>query len=123
MSVTPTEPFGPPPPVPPVPSDEQRFSVPVVPPPVIAQPITGWDWDNFAPSDAPPMAGEVLLRDTLPDLPAGLEGPSDSEVSMSLIVDPPRRLRIDLLVALVLAPVVLAGLGLVLAWIFNITLF
>jgi hypothetical protein len=42
---------------------------------------------------------------------------------MSLIVAPPRRIRIELLVALVLAPVVLAGIGLVLAWMFNVTLF
>ena len=42
---------------------------------------------------------------------------------MSLIVEPPRRLPIELLVALVLAPVVLAGLGLLVAWLFNIMLF
>ena len=70
---------------------------------------------------SPPLTTEALLRDTLPDLPAGLEGPSDSEVSMSLIVDPPRRIPIELLVALVLAPIVLAGIGLVLAWMFNVT--
>ncbi len=125
MAVTPTEPLSPPAlpvappplPLPPPPSEDQRFSIPVVPPPVVAQPITGWDWDNSSGNDSPPLTAESLLRDTLPDLPAGLEGPSDSEVSMSLIVDPPRRIPIGLLVALVLAPIVLAGLGLLLAWI------
>ncbi len=141
MAITPMEPLGPPqgtphsglPPAPSptmstrCPPDDQRFSVPVVPPPVIAQPITGWEWDSSPEGDgAPsgsPLTTEALLRDTLPDLPAGLEGPSDSEVSMSLIVAPPRRIPIELLVALVLAPVVLAGIGLVLAWMFNVTLF
>ena len=42
---------------------------------------------------------------------------------MSLIVDPPRRMPIELLVALVLAPVFLAGIGLVLAWFFNVAPF
>ena len=112
-----------PPPVPPLPPEDQRFSVPVVPPPVIAQPITGWEWGNSSGGESPPLTTESLLRDTLPDLPAGLEGTSDSEVSMSLIVDPPRRMPIELLVALVLAPVVLAGIGLVVAWIFNVALF
>jgi hypothetical protein len=62
---------------------------------------------------------EALLRDTLPDLPTGLDGTSDSEVSLSLIVDPPRRMPIELLVALVLAPIVLAGVGLLVAWYFS----
>jgi serine/threonine protein kinase len=128
MAITPMEPIGPSgpslgPTPPPVPNDEQRFSVPVVPPPVIAQPLTGWEWENSAESDSPPLTPESLLRDTLPDLPKGLEGTSDSQVSLSLIVDPPRRIPIEVLVALVLAPVVLAGIGLVVAWIFNITLF
>ena len=122
MALTPMEPLGTPesPPLP-SPPEEQRFAVPVVPPPVIAQPITGWDWDGSSPSDSPPLTGEALLRDTLPDLPAGLEGPSDSEVSMGLVVDPPRRIPIELLVALVLAPIVLAGIGWLLAWIFEVT--
>jgi len=131
MAITPMAPLDPPrpgvpgapPPVPSPPVDDQRFSVPVVPPPVIAQPVTGWEWDNSPGDASPPLTTEALLRDTLPDLPAGLEGPSDSEVSMSLIVDPPRRIPIEVLVALVLAPIVLAGVGLVLAWIFNVTLF
>jgi len=125
MSITPMEPLGlpEPPPVqmlPLLPPDDQRFSAPVVPPPVIAQPITGWEWDNSSGGDSPPLTMEALLRDTLPDLPAGLEGPSDSEVSLSLVVDPPRRIPIGLLVALVFAPIVLA---LVLVWLFNVTLF
>ena len=125
MAITPMEPLGPPtpPPVSASPSGEQRFSVPIIPPPVVAQPITDWEWDNSPASDAPPPTSEGLLRDTLPDLPAGLEGPSDSEVSMSLIVEPPRRIPIELLVALVLAPVVLAGVGLLVAWYFNFALF
>ncbi len=127
MAITPMEPLHPPapPPGPPpaLPPEDQRFSVPVVPPPVIAQPITQWQWDNSPGGDSPPLTTEALLRDTLPDLPAGLEGPSDSEVSLSLIVDPPRRIPIELLVALVLTPIVLAGIGLVVAWIFNVTLF
>jgi serine/threonine protein kinase len=120
MAITPAEPLDPPapPPVPPVPPDAQRFSGPVVPPPVVAQPVAGWDWDN-SPGDSSPLTTEALLRDTLPDLPAGLEGTSDSEVSMSLIVEPPRRIPIELLVALVLAPIVLAGIGLALAWMFS----
>ncbi len=121
MAITPMAPLNPPGPPPPL--DDQRFSVPVVPPPIIAQPVTGWEWDNSPGGDSPPLTTEALLRDTLPDLPAGLEGPSDSEVSMSLIVDPPRRMPIELLVALVLSPIVLAGIGLVLAWIFNVPLF
>ncbi len=122
MAITPMEPLGPPaPPLPPQPLDDQRFSIPVVPPPVVGQPITGWQWDSPSPGDSQPLNTESLLRDTLPDLPAGLEGTSDSEVSMSLIVDPPRRVPIELLVVMVLAPVVLAGIGLVLAWIFNFT--
>ncbi len=118
MAITPMEPLAPPvpPAIPPLPSEDQRSSAAVVPPPVVAQPITGWDWDN-SPGDSPPLTTEALLRDTLPDLPAGLECTSDSEVSMSLIVDPPRRIPIELLVALVLAPIVLAGAGLLLAWI------
>jgi hypothetical protein len=122
MSITPMEPLAPPP-VPPAPSDDQRSSIPVVAPPVIAQPVTGWEWDNSPGGDFSPLTTEGLLRDTLPDLPAGLEGTSDSEVSLSLVVDPPRRIPIELLVALVLAPIVLAGAGLVLAWIFNLPLF
>ena len=90
---------------------------------MVAPPVTGWEWDNSPGSDSSPLTTEALLRDTLPDLPAGLEGTSDSEVSMSLIVDPPRRIPIELLVALVFAPVVLAGIGLVLAWMFNVTLY
>ena len=125
MAITPTEPLGPPepPPVSSLPPDDQRFLAPVVPPPVIAQPITGWEWNNSPGGDSPPLTMDALLRDTLPDLPAGLEGPSDSEVSMSLVVDPPRRIPIGLLVALVLAPIVLAGIGLVVAWIFNVASF
>jgi serine/threonine protein kinase len=121
MSITPTEPLGlpQPPPLPSPPPDDQRFAAPVVPPPVIAQPITGWEWDSASGGESPPLTTEALLRDTLPDLPAGLEGPSDSEVSMSLIVDPPRRIPIEVLVALVLAPVVMAGVGLLLAWMLS----
>ncbi len=122
MAITPMEPLGPPepPPVPSLPPEDQRFALPIVPPPVIAPPLTGWDWGGSSGGDSPPLTTEALLRDTLPDLPAGLEGTSDSEVSMSLIVEPPRRIPIELLVALVLAPVVLAGLGLVVAWMLNI---
>ena len=126
MAITPMEPLGPPqaPPLPPPQppcrrtngsrsrSFRRRSS---------RQPITGWQWDSSSAGDSPPLTTESLLRDTLPDLPAGLEGTSDSEVSMSLIVDPPRRMPIELLVVMVLAPVVLAGIGLVLAWIFNFT--
>ncbi len=125
LAITPMEPLGPPAPplpLPPsVPPDDQRFLIPVVPPPVVGQPVTGWQWDSPSPGDSQPLNTESLLRDTLPDLPAGLEGTSDSEVSMSLIVEPPRRMPIELLVVMVLAPVVLAGIGLVLAWIFNFT--
>ena len=125
MAMTPIEPLGPaePPPVPPLPPEDQRFSAPVVPPPVITQPITGWDWGSSSGGDSPPLTVESLLRDTLPDLPAGLEGPSDSEVGVGLIVDPPRRMPIELLVALVLAPIVLAAAGLLLARIFHVAWF
>ena len=132
MAITPMEPMEPlkppePPPVPPThgytgapPAEDQRFSMPVVPPPVVGHAVTGWDWENAPGGDPPPLTTESLLRDTLPDLPAGLEGPSDSsEVSMSLIVEPPRRIPIGLLVALVLAPIVLAGVGLLLAWMLD----
>jgi serine/threonine protein kinase len=122
LAITPMEPLGPPP-APPLPPDDQRFSLPVVPPPVVGQPIMGWEWDSASGGDSSPLNTESLLRDTLPDLPAGLEGTSDSEVSMSLIVAPPRRMPIELLVVLVLAPVVLAGIGLVLAWLFNVAPF
>ncbi len=117
MAITPAEPLYPPA-LPPVPPDVQRSSAPVIPPPVVNQPVAEWDWDNF-PSDAPPLTTESLLRDTLPDLPVGLGGTSDSEVSMSLIVEPPRRIPVGLLVALALSPVVLAGLGLALAWMLS----
>jgi hypothetical protein len=118
MAITPLEPLNPP--VPSLPPEDQRFALPIVPPPVIAQPVTGWDWGGSSGGDSPPLTTEALLRDTLPDLPAGLEGTSDSEVSMSLIVEPPRRIPVELLVALVLAPIVLAGIGLVVAWLLNI---
>ena len=125
LAVTPSEPLNLPAP-PPVPSsvpspplDDDRFSVPVVPPPIIAPPLTGWEWDNSSAVDSPPLTAESLLRDTLPDLPPGMEGASDSEVSVSMIVEPPRRIPIGLLVALVLSPIVLAGGGLLLAWIFS----
>jgi eukaryotic-like serine/threonine-protein kinase len=115
-AVTPKEPISSS--SPPMPSDDPRSAGPVVPPPVVAQPAAGWDWDSSSGSDSPPLTTEAILRDTLPDLPAGLEGTSDSEVSMSLVVEPPRRIPIHLLVALVVAPIVLAGIGLALAAVF-----
>jgi len=125
MAITPAEPLAPPgsPPAPSAPPDDQRSSVPIVAPPVIAQPLTDWEWGSSSGGDSPPLTTESLLRDTLPDLPAGLEGTSDSEVSLSLVVDPPRRIPIQWLVALAVAPIVLAGVGLALAWIFNVSLF
>jgi len=125
MAVTPTEPLvlpGPPA-IPSPPPGDQRSSVPVVAPPVVARPATDWEWDNSSGGDSPPLTTESVLRDTLPDLPAGLEGVSDSEVGLSLVVEPPRRIPIEWLVALVLAPIILAGLGLLLAWCFNVTVF
>ena len=81
MAITPLEPLGQPgtapttvpPPLPSVPSENDRFSIPVVPPPVVTPPVEGWDWDNFAAGDIPPAVEEVQLRDTLPDLPTGME--------------------------------------------------
>jgi eukaryotic-like serine/threonine-protein kinase len=117
----PRQSLGPPqpPPAPTTSPDDFRFPVPVVAPPIISQPATGWEWDNSPGGDSPPLTAEGLLRDTLPDLPSGIEGPSDSEVSMGLVVDPPRRIPIGLLVALALAPLVLAGIGLALAWVLS----
>jgi hypothetical protein len=135
LAITPMEPMEPVDPqalpaAPPFPAENQS-SPPVVPPPVAAQivaaqivaaqAVAGWEWDNSSSGDSPPLSVEALLRDTLPDLPAGLEGTSDSEVSMSMVVRRPRRLPIGLLVALVLAPIVLVGLGLAVAWMLNIT--
>jgi eukaryotic-like serine/threonine-protein kinase len=123
LAITPVEPLNSHEPGAPLaPTDDQRFLPPVVPPPVAAEPIGGWEWGSSS-SESPPLSVEGLLRDTLPDLPAGLEGTSDSEVSMSLIVEPPRRMPIELLVALVLTPFVLAGIGLALAWFFNWAVF
>jgi serine/threonine protein kinase len=121
MAVTPTEPLNSPDPipVPTAPGDDQRFAAPIIPPPVVTDPVSGWDWGNSSGGDLSPLTTETLLRDTLPDLPSGLEGPSDSEVSMSLVVERPPRIPLGLLVTLVLAPIVLAGLGLVVAWLVN----
>jgi eukaryotic-like serine/threonine-protein kinase len=108
---------------PPLPLGDHGFAAPVVPPPVIAQPPVEWDWGGLSSGDSPPLVAETLLRDTLPDLPPGLEGTSDSEVSISLTVEPPRRMPIEWLAAFVLAPIVLTGLVLLLAWFFNVALF
>ena len=78
MAITPMEPLSPPAAAAAAafgPPEDQRFSVPVVPPPVVGQPVTGWDWDSPSAGDSPPLTTESLLRDTLPDLPAGLERP------------------------------------------------
>jgi len=100
------------------PSDDQHGfpPVPVVPPPVISQPFTGWELESPSNGDSPVVTNDALLRDTLPDLPAGLEAPSDSEVSISMIVEPPRHMPLWLLMALALTPVVLAGLLLLILW-------
>ena len=118
LSATPYAPLGEPGPLPlpPSPADAQRFAVPVVPPPVVAQPVPGWDWESPSGGDSPVTTAESLLRDTLPDLPAGLEMSSDSEVSIRMIVAPPRRMPLWLLMSLVLTPVVLAGLVLLVLW-------
>ena len=82
LAITPLEPIGPlPPPVaapggggfppiPDMPAEQQRFSIPVVPPPVISQPVTEWEWQS--PS-GPGADRYRLKRDTLPDLPTGVE--------------------------------------------------
>ncbi len=118
LSATPYAPLGEPSPLPlpPSPADAQRFAVPVVPPPVVAQPVPGWDWEGPSSGDSPVTSAESLLRDTLPDLPAGLETSSDSELSIRMIVAPPRRMPLWLLMSLVLTPVVLAGLVLLVLW-------
>ncbi len=90
--------------------------MPVVPPPVISPPAGGWEWDSPSGDESPVLIGESPLRDTLPDLPAGLETPSDSDASISLIVEPPRRMPLWLLMALVLTPVVVAGVVLLILW-------
>ena len=128
LALTPLEPLGGPPPLPipsgppPLPSlrsDDPRLVAPVVPPPVVSQPISGWGWDNPSGADSPVSLNESLLRDTLPDLPTGLETPSDSDVSISLIVEPPRRMPLWVFMALVLTPVVLAGLALLAMWLWE----
>jgi hypothetical protein len=121
LSATPLAPLGeqplPPPPPPADPRARSAYAdMGVAPPPVIAQPIAEWDWDGPASSESPVLIGESPLRDTLPDLPQGLETSSDSEASISLIVEPPRRMPLWLLMALVLTPVVLAGLVLLVLW-------
>ncbi len=118
LSATPYAPLGEPGPLPlpPSPADAYRFAVPVVPPPLVAQPVPGWDWEGSSGGDSPVTSAESLLRDTLPDLPAGLEASSESEVSIRMIVAPPRRIPLWLLMSLVLTPVVLAGFVLLLLW-------
>ena len=115
------EPWLPPPP----PADQRARAafgeMGVAPPPVIAQPIAEWDWEGPSSGESPVLIGESPLRDTLPDLPAGLEMSSDSETSISLIVEPRAasgfgRMPLWLLMALVLTPVVLAGLVLLVLW-------
>jgi serine/threonine protein kinase len=107
--------------LPPAPPPDQRFAAaygeaPVAPPPVISPPIAEWEWDSPSGGESPVLIGESPLRDTLPDLPAGLETSSDSDSSIRLIVEPPRRMPLWLLMALVLAPVVIAGLVLLALW-------
>jgi hypothetical protein len=79
----------------------------------------GWDWESLTGGNPPVLLGEAQLRDTLPDLPTGLETPSDSDVSISMIVEPPQRMPLWLLMALVLTPVVLAGLVLLVMWLWD----
>ena len=130
LSATPFAPLGEQPPAtqepwlpPPPPADQQARAafgeMGVSPPPVIAQPISEWDWEGPSSGEPPVLIGESPLRDTLPDLPAGLEMSSDSETSISLIVEPARRMPLWLLMALVLTPVVLAGLVLLVLWLRN----
>ncbi len=132
LSATPLAPLGemPPAPVPPflppAPPAEQQFASvfgepAIVPPPVILQPTGGWDWDGSS-GDSPSVIGEGQLRDTLPDLPTGPEAPSDSEASISLIVEPPRRMPLWLLMSLVLVPVVLAAVVLLVLWFRDTTI-
>jgi serine/threonine protein kinase len=124
LAATPYSPLGEPvmPPLPPLGAVDQRFAVPVVPPPVVSQPVVGWDWAGPPGSESPVSSAESLLRDTLPDLPAGLETSSDSEVSIRMIVAPPRKLPLWLLMSLVLTPVVLAGVVLLILWLRDVTM-
>ena len=122
LSATPYAPLGEPGPLPlPLsPADAYRFAIPVVPPPLVAQPVHGWEWEGSSGGDSPVTTAESFLRDTLPDLPAGLEASSESEVSIRMIVAPPRRMPLWLLMSLVLTPVVLAGFVLLLLWLRDI---
>jgi serine/threonine protein kinase len=124
MAATPYAPLGElvVPPLPPLAANDQRVAVPVVPPPVVLQPVPGWDWEGPSVGDSPISSAESLLRDTLPDLPAGLETSSDSEVSIRMIVAPPRKMPLWLLMSLVLVPVVLAGLVLLILYLRDVTM-
>jgi serine/threonine protein kinase len=124
LAATPYAPLGEPGPLPspPAPAGAERFAAPVVPPPVVAQPVPGWDWESSSTGDSPVSAADSLLRDTLPDLPAGLEASSDSEASIRMIVAPPRKMPLWLLMSLVLTPVVLAGIVLLILWLRDMTM-
>ncbi len=110
LSLTPAEPIQPPP-LPGTNGGSERYALPVMPPPIVARRTSGWD------ADGNPAAPDLLLKDTLPDLPG--ENSAESQDSMSLVVETPNSISIHWLLFLVLTPLVLAGAVIALLWIRN----
>ena len=97
-------------------ANDQRYNMPVVPPPVITQPIAEWNWDGAAVGDSPPLTTTPCCAIPCRSCPLRGRAPSESDMSISMVVEPPRRIPLWLLVTLVGTPVALGGLVLLVSW-------